>query len=169
MHVQALMMSAIPASAPPSDTSFFISLLHTTGVRTYPGAVGYKITLGGTSVTVTQLGRWCSTGNSQTQSLQIRDAGGTVVASVTVNSALGTPGAFLYGTLGTPYVLSASTSYWITSDESNGDVFPDVYGASAQWTHTGISTYVAAAYDAGGMIDTGQLDASYGLMDFKYH
>ncbi len=161
------MMSAIPTAA--ADVSFYTGSLHNPSLRTYPGAVGYKITMGGASKVVTTLGRLCYTGNTQTQALQIRDAGGSVVATVTVNSALGTPGAFTYGTLSSPYTLSASTSYWITSDESNGDQFYDVYGGGPAWTHTSITTYVAAAYDAGGMVDTGITEDSYGRLDFKYH
>ncbi len=133
--------------------------------------LGCQITIGGSPVTVTQLGRWTIAGNSESHSLRIyADPLGTpsLIASVTVNTAGATPGQFLYGTLASPVVLSASTVYAIVSDETSG--VDQHYGADTTITHTGVATVNNAIYTlaviAFGV--SGGADNSYCPMSFKY-
>lgn len=158
-----------PAST--ADTSFITAVTHFGGLRNnFPFSWGMKVTIGGTGVTVTQIGRWCHTGNSQVHTLSILDVSGAVLATVSVDASLGTPGTFQYGTLGTPYTLSPSTTYYFHSLEfSGGDLSCDAFG-STSLTFTGISTSVENSYETGGAPNNGgSFNDGYGPIDFKYH
>ncbi len=132
--------------------------------------LGCELLIGGSPVTVTRLGRWTIAGNSQTHSLRLySDPFGTpaLVAAVTVDTAGATPGEFLYGTLSSPVVLSASTSYAFVSDETSG---VDQHYQTCTLTHTGIATVQNNLYWAGvstfGV--TGGADNCYCPLSIKY-
>lgn len=71
-------------------------------------------------ITVTALGRWIVSGNSQTHTVALRNAGG-VLGSVSLNTTLGVGGSYFYVALGSPIVLSAGTQYFVVSFESGPD------------------------------------------------
>lgn len=150
------------------STALITAITHSGSLRTFPFSLGMKITVGAAGITVTHLGRMCHTGNTLTQSLSIRNAAGTILASASVNSSLGTPGSFQYVALGTPYALSASTSYYIHSDESGGDQFNDVF-TSPSVTYTSVISAMQNSYETGGApVDGGSPDDPYGPLDIKY-
>ena len=86
----------------------------------FTGSVGFAVTIGGSNITVTQLGRWVVSGNSQSHTLYILDNSCSIVASVAVNTSGASAGAFLYGTLSSPITLSADAIYYVTSAKTNG-------------------------------------------------
>ena len=164
--------NALLAAYPPilTGTNFITSILHTPSVRNNAGFnVGMKVTIGAAGCTVSKIGRMIHTGNSQTHSLSIFNAAGSSLGAITINAALGTPGSFLYGTLGTPIVLSASTSYYFYSAEnSGGDTWANTWG-SASVTYTSIASAMQNAYNQGsGNTDGGSSNDPYGPLDFVY-
>lgn len=105
------------------NTSFVTSL--TTGGQLrndYGDYVGMKITVGGSPITVKELGRYFVPGNSGTHTLAIYTTGGTQLGSVSINMGSGTADSlgYKYATLPSPVTLSANTPYYIVSLESAG-------------------------------------------------
>jgi len=166
------MMLASSAAAS-ADTTFITSQTLGTLRSNYDGCVGMKITVGGSSITVTQLGRWVVSGNSATHTLKILASDGTVVVSANINTSGLTAAQFNYVVI-TSTVLSASTSYYIVSTEANGG--DQWYNNDTAITHTAAATvpnsaHVATVCNSSGdtpVDDTGT-DLAYVPMSFKYH
>lgn len=90
----------------------------------YTGRVGFSF-VAASNFSITELGRWVVSGNSQSHVLRIQSitSGGTVVNpidSVTVNTSGAPVGAYLYGTLSSPVSIVSGTTYLISSDETSG-------------------------------------------------
>lgn len=124
----------------------------------------------GTTITVTQLGRWVVQGNNRAHALSIYSTAHTQLATVTVNCAGATPGQFLYGTLSTPYNIAAGASvYFISAETSNGD-----YWYNNNNTVVTITTIggIESAYDTDSSFnDTGNNGGAYtstGPVSFQY-
>lgn len=102
------------------------------------GCVGFEFTVGGSSITVTDVGRWVISGNSGTHNVTIQvKSSSALVAQASVNTSGATAAQYLYASV-TPAVLSASTTYWIGSDETNGgDQF---YDDNTTYTSTAVAT-----------------------------
>ena len=88
----------------------------------YSGWVGMSITVSGSPLTVTALGRIFATGNSGTHTVKIINAatgadvpGGSVSITMT-----GPAGQFVYVNLPSPVVLNANTAYYVLSQETAG-------------------------------------------------
>ncbi len=97
-----------------------------TARNNFSGKVGFQFTVGGSPITVSDLGRWVISGNSSTHTVGIYNSSYSALGTVTVNTSGAPAGAYLYTTLGSPIVLSASTSYYLLSDETNsGDQWYD--------------------------------------------
>ncbi len=87
-------------------------------MNNFDGYIGFNFTMLSTK-TLTAIGRYCVTGNSQTHDLWIThsDNSGTI-AHVTVNMSGCTPGSFIYTTAsGT---LTNTVEYACVSGEANG-------------------------------------------------
>jgi hypothetical protein len=92
----------------------------------FTGGVGMEVAAV-SPCTVTHLGRWVVAGNSGTHIMTITLSGTGTSATVSINTAGAPAGAFLYGALATPFVLTAGSSYFIESAEvSGGDQFYDL-------------------------------------------
>ena len=157
------------------DTSFITGQTVGTLRADFTASVGMQVTIAGTDVVVTQLGRWVISGNSQTHILRIySDPFGTptLLGSVTVNTSGATAGAYLYGTLSSPVTLTASTAYVIVSDETNGG--DQWSGSDASVTHTAVATVDQAVYRGGATGGSGTFGAggstnnAFGPIAFKY-
>lgn len=155
------------ASAPPTEyTAITAQTFSTTRSDSY--YVGFMFAPGVSTMQVTQLGRWKIAGNSGTHTLQIRDSSGTVLASASVDAALGTDGAYQYVTLSTPLSLTQSADYSCLSQEGGDDWYNVHYGLTVT---TDISGEVGAVYDfdSSGTVTTGDRDGSrYAAPNFKY-
>lgn len=111
---------AYKAGAAPAPGTPFITGQTTGSPRNnFDGCVGFKFTVGGSSITVTDLGRWKISGNSQTHTVKIVATDGTVIVSASIDVSGGTDGTYVYASV-SPTVLSASTAYVLLSEEFNG-------------------------------------------------
>jgi hypothetical protein len=131
-----------------------------------------RITVAADPITVTALGRFVVTGNSQSHQITIIDAatGNTVPGgSVTVNTAGATAGKFVYAALPSPIVLPANHGYYVLSAETNGgDLWSD---NNATVTTTAVAVLDDAAYEqTGSSVITGFADLNhpYVVVDFQY-
>jgi alpha-tubulin suppressor-like RCC1 family protein len=86
----------------------------------YTGFVGMKFTVGGSSLSVSTLGRICVAGNTHTHTVEVFTTAGADVGSVSVNMTGCTGGQFVYGTLTSPITLLANTTYYLVSQETSG-------------------------------------------------
>jgi RHS repeat-associated protein len=112
--------------------------------------VGFRFTVGGTALTVTELGRWVVSGNSGNHVVKLFNADGTAVAggSVTVSTAGKPAGQFTYATLGSPVTLARWTTYALMTPEVNGgDWWYDYAGTTITLTGDASGAWSAWAYD----------------------
>ena len=97
--------------------------LTTTRTDACPKA-GMIITVGSNNLTVTALGRLFITGNTGSHVLQIYDTNGVQQgADVSLSMTGGTSNTFKYANLSSPVTLLANTTYYIVSQETNGDAW----------------------------------------------
>lgn len=138
----------------------------------FTGYVGMSFVVGPTPLTVRVLGRMVLPGNTATHIVKLvsGDSGIDLPGgSVTVNTANGTPGSYLYSQMANPIVLAANTTYYVVSQETNGG--DQWYDKDASATTTGDGTLLAAVFTDG---TTGYVSAPasfghmYGTVDFKY-
>jgi hypothetical protein len=155
-----------------ATTSFATSVTANGALRNdVSGFVGTKITTGGAPVTVTELGRYFTSGNSNSHTVKlVRVSDGVDVASVAVNMGTGTPDSlgFKYGTLTTAVTLSANTSYYLVSQEVNGgDQWRD--NVNTTLTTTGVASIPKSVYQNGATwVENGGAGNSYVPLNFKY-
>lgn len=137
----------------------------------FTASLGFKFTVGAANVTVTDLGRWVISGNSGMHLLSLcsgTDGGApTTLGSVTVNASGATIAAYLYGSI-TPVTLTAGVSYYIFSDEVNGQDF--WYDNNGTLTGSADGTVVGSRYVFGGSIQAASSGSvGYVPPNFKYH
>jgi hypothetical protein len=156
-------------SAPPPSTEFITSSPSTALRSDFTGCVGFNFTVGASSITVTDLGRWVVSGNSLSHTVKIVDTSGTIIVSASINTA-GQPVGFTYTSIA-PTVLIAATTYIILSEETSpGDEWYEV----GPVTHVGggIATinggsYQLACSGAPAIVFPGT--DSYVTVNFKYY
>jgi len=147
------------------DTEFITSV--NAGTKSaIDGFFGMKITVGGSAITVTEVGIY---GNAThyhgTFDVYVRSLTGTDLGHATVT--WGTAAQFYYATLSSPITLNASTSYYIMTDDLNSD---DVYiSANTTVTPTAVATVDDAAFGQPPADEGTGSNHSYGPLSFKYH
>ena len=149
-------------------TSFVTSRTLGTLRNNYNGLVGMAIQVGGSPVTVNSLGRIMVAGNGAPHTVKIVDSTGTDVpgGSVSVLMAGGTPGGFVYASLGSPVTLNAGATYYIVSQETvNGDSW---YDFDTTVLTTNVANVTSAVYSNGAYIAVGSAGHSYAPVDFQY-
>ena len=149
-----------------ASTSFRTSYSGGTDLNIFGGWIGAKITMGGTGKTVTSLGRYCVSGNSASHTLHVADSSFATLASCSVNMSGCTGGVTTYCTVS--QALSASTVYYIMSEEINGG---DHWIANdSTITTTGVATSESCygAINASCTVNGGD-PTTYGPMDWKYN
>lgn len=125
---------------------------------------GMKITVGGSPVTVSELGIYGNSGTHRgTVVLHVRSSGGTSLGTATVT--WGTSAQWYWGTLGSPVVLSASTVYYIMTEDLNVD---DVHGPATIVTSTAVATINDSAYGQPPSDQGFGAGRSTGPVSFKY-
>ncbi|HEY0827744.1 MAG TPA: hypothetical protein VGE40_06595, partial [Bacilli bacterium] len=128
--------------------------------------VGMKITVGGSPITVQQLGRYYVSGNNKIHTLKLVNSAGTTLATTSVDMSQGTADSlgFKYGGLSTPITLAANTSYYIYSLElKGGDIW---YNNTISVSTTSAATVNNSSY--GDRIINGSTGNTYGPVNFKY-
>ena len=155
----------------PQGTNFVVSKVLGSARNDYSGWVGMSMTVGSQPLVVTSLGRIVVSGNSSTHTVKIVNAANGVDvtgASATVNTVGGTAGTFAYGNLAGAITLSANTTYYIVSQETQGGDQWYSNDTTAQVTTDG--TLAGAVYGSSPTYSV--LAASAGHMyvpvDFKY-
>lgn len=154
------------------DTSFVSSVnLGSAPLRNdFSGAVGMEITVGSTPITATQLCRYYVSGNSGTHTLTLASTSGATLASVPIDMGAGSADSngFKCAALTHGVSLSPSTSYYVTSSETNGgDQWRD-YNLTLTPT-SGAGSIPSAVYLYGGSYTLyGSTDNSYGPVDLYY-
>jgi hypothetical protein len=166
-----------PQSLSPSSTvQGFITSVVTPGTlrNNWPAPVGMQITVGASPITVTSLGRWMFSGNTQAHQLTLVDVNNVNLGSVTVNMAGKPVGQFVYATLSSPVVLSASHVYYVLSGENQGGDFwydNDAVVATTADAHLDHSVYedsTGGPVHSGQGSGFGQANHPYGPVDFQY-
>ncbi len=133
--------------------------------------VGLQINVGASNLYVTQLGRWCVSGNSGTHIVKLtRVSSGVDVlnGSVSINMSGCTSGTYVYGNLSQTITLSASTNYYLTSQESNGgDQFYDT-DTTITMTSDATNTNGSVYFDGSTWQSGGVANHSYGPLNMTY-
>lgn len=136
----------------------------------FTGCVGFAFTPN-SAITITDLGRWVVSGNSQSHTVLIMDGSSpfSTIVSAAVNTSGAMAGAFLFASV-TPTVLTSGHGYWIGTVETNaGDQF---YNNDTTITVTGAATEGVSAFHSGTCpASFGSSTASphaFGPVNFKY-
>lgn len=136
----------------------------------FTGDVGMQFTVGAASITVNDLCRYFTSGNSQTHTLTLASTSGATLASVSVDMGAGSADAngFKCATLSSGVSLAANTSYYLVSSETTGgDQWRDY--TTALTPASGAGSIPSAVYRYGGSYTTyGGNGNSYGPVDFYY-
>ncbi|MEP6743590.1 MAG: hypothetical protein ABJB61_13915 [bacterium] len=106
---------------PPAPGDPFILSFTPNSLRSnFTGCVGFKFTAPGSSPpTAIALGRYKISGNSQTHTVYLLDASGSVLASVSLDmSGTAEADGFIYGVIS--FALTASQDYFVLSSEVSG-------------------------------------------------
>lgn len=132
----------------------------------FNGWVGCGFTVGGSNITVTDLGRWVISGNSASHDLTIMDGSGAILVTATINTS-GLSVGYNYVSC-TPTVLTAGNTYYIMSLEtSGGDQFYDI----GTVTSTAAGTIITSnyAFFGGPPLTASSGSVSYVPVNFKYY
>jgi hypothetical protein len=157
-------MLNIAAPAAPFITGQSLGTLR----NNFTGCVGFKITIGATDITVSELGRWKVAGNSGSHTIKITTADGTVIVSAVVDMTAGSDATYVYASC-SPTVLSASGVYFVLSSETNGG--DQWYDINTSVTPTLAATVNDGAFQTnctGSPNATGGSNKSYVPVNFKY-
>ncbi|HEU5080847.1 MAG TPA: DUF4082 domain-containing protein [Opitutaceae bacterium] len=135
----------------------------------YTGWKGMKITVGSTPIIVTDLGRWVLSGNTQTHVVKIVNTSGVTLGSASVATSGATADQFKYAALTNPVTLSANSSYYIVSEETNGGDY--IRGSGTVLSHTGVAMINNAVRSTDGVTFTneGTTDNCSGPVSFEYY
>jgi hypothetical protein len=156
-------------AAPAPTFQAIPSVTITSGGRAgYADHVGFCCTANA-NMTIKQIGRWTSSGNSLSHTLSVltSSGGATVLGSVTVNTSGATPNQFLYGTLSSPITVTSGEVLYIVSDESPGggsDFWFDV----APYTFSTDFTAINAAYGGVGSMNLDVANSSFVPVNIVY-
>lgn len=129
----------------------------------FTGCVGGQFTVGGSNITVTELGLWVVSGNTETVTVKIWLNGGASVCTVNINTT-GLSG-WVYAPASA--TLNASGVYNIQRSVTNGgDLFFDIYTPST----TAVATEDHYNYDASclGSDYPGDAGTIFAGLNFKY-
>ena len=157
---------------PPTATAFVTSFTPTIARRDFSGWVGSTLSLGGTDLSVSALGRWVVAGNSAAHTVKVVDAGtGADVPGASVSVATsGAAGIFRFMNLSSPVTLHANTSYYLVTQEvAGGDTWYD-YDTRLETTTAGVDTGAvwSIAGGPGNWNPGGSPGNGYGPANFLY-
>ncbi len=164
-------MRRAPHAAAVADTEYISDGAFVGNRNDFGGCVGWSITVGGSSITATQLAYGNKSGSTGTHAVRLLDTSGAQLGSVSINTN-GQGDGYLYATLGSPVTLSASTKYWIVMDVvASGDLWTNLQmltATAAGDLQAAYSTNDCTADPVTGLSD-GSVDQGYGPPNMKYH
>ncbi|MEO8425632.1 MAG: Ig-like domain-containing protein, partial [Verrucomicrobiota bacterium] len=165
----------ITVSPGASQSGFITSTTLGTLRKSLSGWLGMRISVGADPLTITDLGRFCLSGNQAKHILKLVSAmDGSDVAggTVAVSMSGGRVGDFTYAALPNPVTLQPNTSYYVVSQEANGgDQWPLSDGSI---NTTSVANCDGPVYDqflsdsVTGWIFSPRNGHALGLVDFKY-
>jgi hypothetical protein len=135
-----------------------------------------KITVGGTALTVTAVGRWCISGNHLSHDIGIYEDSvpnfPLMTGSLATINMTGKPaGQFSYVSLSSTVVLWPGTTYYIMSSEANGG--DQWYDSATTATTTAVAALIDAAVSVSPAVYITSIGAgaghTLGPVDFKYN
>jgi hypothetical protein len=136
--------------------------------RDFTGWVGMKLTVGGSALNVSSIGRICIAGNSLVHTVKLVNAGTRQdVASAQVNMADCTAGQFVYSALTGTVTLPAGTSYYLVSQEVTGNDQWYDFGAVSTTADAAVNNSVYSSDGATWNIINGP-NTSYVPPNFQY-
>lgn len=158
MRVQIIILTTLLAfSASAQDVQFSTIEFPGNVIRSdITGEVGGRFfNTSGTTVTITQLGRWVRSGNSQEHTITIYDyETSEALGSVVVDCGAAPPNDFVWGTLPSPVVVPIGKHVAILSSEAaGGDSWHNAYGNPS----AGLPVAQVAPY----LEDVGVLDSAW--------
>lgn len=109
---QAIVNTNPPSSGPPVGLPWILSMTLPTNRNDGPLSVGGSFTVGSSSIALTNLGRYCWVGNSQTHTVYLINSSGTILTSTSAVMS-GCPGTAVATTTG--IALISSTSLTVAS------------------------------------------------------
>ena len=135
----------------------------------YSGWVGMSITVNGSPLSVTALGRMFAPGNSGAHTVKIVNAatGADVAGGSAVVTITGSAGQFVYANLLSPIVLNANTTYYVLSQETlGGDQW---YDDNTTVTTASVASLNGAVWGGGApyALIAGSAGRMYVPVDFK--
>jgi hypothetical protein len=133
----------------------------------FTAALGCRISVGTSPLTVSDVGRWKTAGNvlTHTVGLYLQSTGVLVPGgSAVVDLSGGTVGTYVYMPLAAPITLDASTDYYLLSAELNGG--DQWYDLEAATTSADLTLDIASYYD-GSYHETGPGEC-YSAPNFLY-
>jgi YVTN family beta-propeller protein len=157
-------------SAPPS-TNYVTSTSLGTLRSNFSGWVGMSLTVGGSPITVSGLGRMFAPGDTGSHTVEIVTASSSQAVtggSVTISMAGGTAGSFVYANLPSTVTLNANTTYYILSQEtSGGDQWYDI---NTTITTSAVALEIGAVWSQNGTTYSpiGSAGQAYVPVDFLY-
>jgi hypothetical protein len=165
----AATLTVVVASLP--TTNYITSFGLGTARNNFTGWVGMSITVGSSPVSVTALGRIVVAGNTGSHAVKIVNAATSqdvTGGSVSVPTSGGTAGTLAYANLPASVTLSANTTYYVVSQETQGgdawyDVNTSIQTTAVAAENTGIYSYDGASYSG-----YGAANQSYGPIGFLY-
>lgn len=127
------------------DTKFITGQTLGAVLSTFTGWVGMRVVCGAAGITITTLGRWVKSGNSQSHLLEVVE-GQTkaILGSVSVDTAGATAGQFQYAVLSSPISIIADESFFVMTPETSGG--DQLYDHTTSVTATAVATVTAAYY-----------------------
>jgi hypothetical protein len=159
------MNAPAPAAAAATPTLITAQTLGTLR-NNFTDPVGLTFLWGGVSATCNALGRWNVAGNSGTHVVELMSAGCVLQRTVTINTTLGTPGTYQYGTVA-DFTLVNNTTYFLFSIELNGG--DQWYDADTTVTKTSDAASVSSANSDGVTCFTGAANVAFVPVNLKYH
>lgn len=133
----------------------------------YDDYVGFRFTVGASSIEVSALGRWVVSGNSGSHRVRIITSANVEVAAIDVDTSGATAGAFKYVNLGSPVTLSAGASYACMSLESSSGPADQWYDENRSVSHTAAASGITPCY-SNYSNSPGGTDKSYVPPNFLY-
>ncbi len=137
----------------------------------FSGWVGMQIVVGASPITVSQLGRIVTPGNTATHTIKLvmaSDGTDLTGGTTTVATAGGASGQFRYGMLPGSIVLAAGATYFlVTQETSGGDAWYD-YNCAMTTTTAAADTAAVWGRGVGDWHSIGGGGQSYVPVDFKY-
>jgi hypothetical protein len=163
--------ATLTVTSAPTGTNYVTSTSLGSLRSNFSGWVGMSLTVGGSPITVSGLGRMFAPGDTGSHTVEIVTAANSQAVtggSVTISMTGGTAGSFVYANLPSTVTLNANTTYYILSQEtSGGDQWYDI---NTTVTTSAVASEIGAVWSQNGTTynPIGSAGQAYVPVDFLY-